>query len=494
MKTAALLFLVLLAAAGSAEAAPAPVLTVRVQADAIDYAGGITLVVTFENRSDETVKYFEPPHVILRTFPAVTFVSEATGAIWRPYDSPFQSMAGRGLEGAVIELAPGEKKEYRHVRDRFSPVVAGKMDWTAKRPLPPGKYRIRVEYEKADDRAHFNIGGFDTELRKLPGIFVGKLVAVPATIVVRPADRPRIEIAPPAGRRAEIVLTFDNPTPEDRVFAGTPRLVLSSKMYGSGEARPAVIRDGDAKPDERIEVRVPAGERKVFRVRLGALSFAGRGPGMHGFGELIPEGLAHAVFTLHAEGGVKSLGTDGIFVRIPRPRNKGLEGLRVTATLPEVVKVGDPFSLTVTVENGSGKDALLLHRMAFPRDVIIRFEDMDGGRPSIGSVTRKAGGLDALRPRGEGASRVAAGLSWNGDAFARVGGIGKSDLIWIESGDGFEKTFDFRKLLAKGPTPGRYLITVGYRNYESGERLGFVAGRRAGVGIVWSKPVVVAVR
>ena len=313
------------------------------------------------------------------------------------------------------------------------------------------------------------------------------------TFVVRPSDRPRIEIAPPAERKAEIVLTFDNPTDADRVFAGVPRLVLDSKMYGSGEARPAVIRDGDTKPDERIEIRVPAGKRRVFRVRLRALSFSGRGPNPCGLGGFIPEGLAHVVFTLSDEKGVKGFGTDGIFVRIPRPENRGIEGLRVTATVPGVVKACDPLSLTVAVENGTGKDALLLHRMAFPRDVVIRMEDAEGGRPSIGSVTRKAGGLDALRPRGEGESKVAAGLSWNGDAFDRVGGVRKNDLIWIEPGDGLRKTFDLRKLLASGPAPGRYRITVGYRNYESGERLGFGEGHRAGVGIVWSKPVVLVV-
>jgi hypothetical protein len=138
MRTLAPIVLNLVLLAGPASAAPAPVLTVRVESDAVDYAAAVTFVVAFENRGSETVKFFEPLHAGMNTFPSVSFVAEADGSVWRPWDAPFQSMVARGLQGAVIELKPGEKKEYRFVRDRFAPVVAGKRDWTTKRPLPPG--------------------------------------------------------------------------------------------------------------------------------------------------------------------------------------------------------------------------------------------------------------------------------------------------------------------------------------------------------------------
>ena len=140
------------------------------------------------------------------------------------------------------------------------------------------------------------------------------------------------------------------------------------------------------------------------------------------------------------------------------------------------------------------KDVAVLHRLAFPSDVLIRIEDADGVRPTLGSVTRKAGGLDALRPAGEGESKLAQGLSWNGDAFDRPGPIRRSDLLLIEPGCAIEKTFDLAKLLATGLTPGRYRVYVGYRNYESGDRFGYPKERRAPVGIVWSKPVAVTVK
>jgi len=481
---------------------PAPTLTARLENDTVDYAAPIAVLVAFENRSKETVRYHEPPHARSITFPSLRFVNVETGDAWVPYTAPFQTAGTRGnvtrMQGKVVEMLPTGRRVYRIVRDRFGPVdrVLGKADGKDKVPLPPGTYRVEAAYERTSDKVTYWTGTHKLfEKRSVPGLFVGKIEAEPVTVTVRRPDRPRVEIAPAKDGTPSVWLTFDNPTAKDWTFAGRPELVVTSKAYGAGTARPAILSNGDMKEGEQLQIEVPAGERRRFKVRLRALSFGSRKGGPCGLGEIIPQGLAQVRFRL---GGAKSpancFETDGIFIRIPPPKHEGIDALRVMVKAPEEAKAGEAVSLEIEIVNGGKKDALILHRLAFPRDVMIRIQDAAGKRPMIGSVSRTAGGLDSLRPGGEVMSKVAEGLTWDGDAFDKAPGITRKDFVAIEPGDGIAKTFDLGKRLAKGLTPGTYRITVGYRNYESGERLGFAKEHRAPTGIVWSKPVVLIVR
>jgi hypothetical protein len=88
---------------------------------------------------------------------------------------------------------------------------------------------------------------------------------------------------------------------------------------------------------------------------------------------------------------------------------------------------------------------------------------------------------------------VARGLSWDRDAFDPAPGLTRRDFLVLEPKAGIVRDFDLSKRLAGGLTPGRYRITAGYRNTESGARLDFPPGRRAATGVAWSEPVVLVV-
>jgi hypothetical protein len=204
----------------------------------------------------------------------------------------------------------------------------------------------------------------------------------------------------------------------------------------------------------------------------------------------VPRGLCHLTFG--TKGGTLA---DSIWVRIPEVPARGLEGVTVTATVTPRLRVeaGEPVTLTVHVENRGEEDVLLVRRLAFPRELLVRVEDATGRRPSIVSTTGKADGLRALRPRGEDACRIARGLSWNRDRFDPAPGLTREDLVRVAPERGILREVELTRLLAGGLTPGRYLVRAGYRNTEPGARLGLPEDQRAGTGIVWSEPVTLIV-
>jgi len=468
--------LLVVLAAGPAFAGLA--LEIEVEKDEIEFEAAVTWVVRFVNRGTEEVRLFEPLHAGSNTFPAVRLVRKGDGRELRPYDSPFQSMVSRGLQGAVIRLAPGGEKEYRYARARFMAVDrrTQKADWYEPRPLPDGEYELRATYERADDMLPFNVGGFDVEERKVEGIFTGKIEAAPAVLRVGPPTKPHVRISVPDRGKAEVLVVLANPTGSEHMFQGPARFELGSKMYGSAAA---TMLFGTV---------VPAGETTEHRVDMRGLSWFREGRGgrvAEGLGEIVPSGTCHLKLVLG------NAASDGIWARVPPVPSRGLEDVVVTATLSaDRICVGDSLRLTTHVENLGDGDVALVHRLSFPKELLIRIEDATGRRRLVSSTTGKArGGTGGLRPRGENICKVADGLSWDRDRFDPAPGLTRKDLIWFEPKAGVAREVDLGSLLAKGLTPGRYRIFAGYRNSESGLRLGFTPDRLAATGVVWSEPV-----
>jgi hypothetical protein len=471
MKLAA--FCVVALAAGPAFAGLA--LEVHVEKSEVEFEAPVTLVVRFVNEGDEEVRFFEPLHVGLNTFPDVRLVQKGDGRELKPYDPPFQSMVARGLQGKIVILKAGEKKVYRFVRDRFLAVDrrTQKADWHEPRPLPDGEYELRVGYTRTDRMLPVNVGGFDVEKRETAGIFTGTIAAKPVTFTVKPPTRPHLRITVPDRGKTEVVIVYANPTEKEHVFEGDAAFVLGSKMYGAAHG---------AAGKAASSVTVPAGGRVERRVELRDLNWIpDRGDGTpEGLGELVPSGLCHLRFEMAGEKPAKS---DGIWVPIPRVPTVGMEGLAVAATVRG-------RTVSVEVDNVGEKDVCIVHRLAFPSEIVLRIEDATGKRHALVSTTGR--GLTSRRgphPRGEGYCRVAKGLSWDREAYDDAGGLTRKDFIWMAPRSAIEKDFDLGKLLAKPLPPGRYHITAGYRNTESGARLGFPKGSRAATGVVWSKPV-----
>ncbi|MHC4861238.1 MAG: hypothetical protein ACYTDY_14235 [Planctomycetota bacterium] len=499
MKIATLLavLLVLLLSPVPGRADGGLVLEAKLAADRVEHEGTVAITVRFANRGERAVRLYQPPHAGAVTFPLVRLIREGDAKVFAPYDAPFQSMVSPGMLGALVPIPAGGEKTYVVKRDRFVPVDpgTGRPATREPAPLPPGSYTVRVSYEKADNRIRFNTGGFRTELRPVEGCFVGKLDAPALHLRVGEPTRPRIVIsAPPEEHRAALDVTFENPLETELAFRGVPRLTLSSKMYGTAGARPALVRAGAAKEGETVEVRVPArGSRKV-RIDLRALDFTRtrRGvPVTSGLAEIVPRGTVHLSLVLLGADGKTAHSSNGIFAFVPPPRAEGLTKLVVTVRLSAGrVKAGEAVRLTAVAANRSSGPIRVIERWAFPKEMPIRIEDATGGRPLVGSVTRKATShIDDLLPRGEDESKVAQGLSLDGDRFEAAPGLTAADFKTLAPGEKIERTLDLASLLAEGFTPGRYRVRVAYRNLESGARLGFPEGKRAGTGIVWSEPV-----
>jgi hypothetical protein len=497
--TLSLATLLLLAAfTGPARAGSSLGLEVGLASDRVAHEGTVEITARFVNRGPKTVLLYEPEHLGLVSFPRIRLDREGDGRVFALYDAPFQSMATPGMVGSVVRIAPGEVKTYVTKRDRVVPVVEGRSDWREPGPLPPGSYTVRVSYEKSDSRVPFNIGGFDVEHRVMDGLFTGRLEAPPVHLTVEAPTRPRIVISAPDKNRAELLVKFENPLEKEVVFSGLPRLTLSSKMYGGAVARPALLGSGDAKEGEVVELRVPArGEREV-RVDLRALGFSltrrGR-TGTTGLGEIVPRGTVHWSLALVGADGEPAWASNGIYGFVPPPPSEGLEGVVVTARLSvAAAKTDAPVRVTAALENRSDAPVRVVRRWSFPKEMCIRIEDATGRRGLVGSVTRTPSSrLTELLPRGEEASRVAEGLSWDGDRFEPAPGLAASDFRALGPGEKMARAVDLSRLLATGLTPGRYRIRVAYRNLESGARLGFDADRRAGTGTVWSDPVTLEV-
>ena len=463
---------------------------IEVESAEVAFEAPVTYVVRFVNRGTEGVRYFEPHFAGMNTFPDVRLVRIGDGRELKPYDSPFQSMASRGLEGTIVTLGPGETKEYRYERARFMVVDrrTQKADWYEPRALPDGEYELRASYEQGSDLLPFNTGGFDVEPRSVPGIFTGKVRAAPVKFVVRPPVHPHVRISMPDRSSTEVRITFANPSAAEHVFRGRARFEIGSKMYGGAVA---------VLGEEEMSVAVPAKGSVERRVDLRALSWRRRtraeGETPEGLGAIVPQGVCRLHFVIEAEG--TAIG-DGIWGMIPKVENRGLEQVEVSVTLAprDRIAAGRPVTLSVNVENLGTEDVGFVHRLRFPRELVIRIEDADGRRPSgVSTAQTASAGLDALRPRGEDVCKLADGLSWDGDRFEPAPGLTRKDFIWIEPRAGILREIELSSLLATGLTPGRYHISAGYRNTETGIRLGFAEGHRPATGIVWSKPVVLVV-
>jgi hypothetical protein len=452
----------------------------------IEHEGALEYVIRFYNRGPEEVRYFEPLHPKLTTFPSVRLVRAGETRGLRPYDPPFQSRLVRGLQGRIVRLGPGETKEYRFRRDRFLAVDRNtqRADWFEPRRLPDGEFEIHAVYVMHDGMLPHLTEASRPERKRVPGIFTGTLRSAPATFRVRPPSRPHVRISVPDRGTTEVVVTLANPGSADLVLTGPAHFEIASKMYGSATATLG---------ESPLSVAVPAGESAERRVDLRHLTWRRKDGPPECLDGIVHRGIVHLRFWVEGE---TPLASDGIWARVPEVPQRGLEGVsvRVSHASPDGVRPGRPVTVTVVLENRGADRVGLVRRLAFPRELVLRLEDAAGARRSRVSTTGRArvGGL-RFRPVGESHCRIARGLSWNRDRFERVAAPTRDDLVWLEPGGRLVRQLELTRLLATGLAPGRYLLRAGYRNGETGGRLGLAADRRPATGIVWSESVLLVV-
>jgi hypothetical protein len=139
----------LLAMAAAAFAAPELVLNAELEKGEVAFEGEVVVTVTFENRGDAAVTFFEPLFARSIHFPPVWFVNEADGRKFRPWVALFRSIVKPGIQGALVKLGPGRKKVYTHRASRFYEVREElERDWKKNTPPPPGSYRVFAVYEQ----------------------------------------------------------------------------------------------------------------------------------------------------------------------------------------------------------------------------------------------------------------------------------------------------------------------------------------------------------
>jgi hypothetical protein len=495
MKFAALL-VTLFALTPLAASAPDLRITAALEKPEVAFEEAVVITVTFENRGDTEVTYFEPLFAGMIFFPSIRLVHAADGRVYAPWVSPFQSMVDEGIQGALIRLGAGEKHVYRHAMARFRRDGEGDRDWKENQALPAGSYRVLVTYDRPDDQVPFNTGGFDEEPRRVPGLFVGSLKSEALQLTVADPTKPRLLLDMPEQGPAVLRVTVENPSREQLVLTGFPRLTVHSKMYGSGIARPNLPGPGDGSADRPVVITVPAGGTSAFEVNLRALTFLCGDRGACGLGEFIPSGTVHLGLDILDGAGGCLFSAGGIFASIRAPESRGLENLAVRCALSESeIGAGAPVKLTILLSNDGEADLGVVSALRFPRSVTIRVDDATGKRPSIFAVTMSGGrpATEFFRP-GEEYSRLAKGMTFDGDRFEETVGLRPAELKRLAPGETLTREFALDTLLSGGFVPGTYRVSVGYRNFEPGLRFGLLEADLLGVGIVWSEPISLVVR
>jgi hypothetical protein len=193
------------------------------------------LRATVRNRGPRPVEVFVPEHQGLVPFPSWELRDEH-GAVVRPEAPPFQSQWVVGLQGEVLELAPGAEASFE-TRVQLQP-----GNWTATCTL--ARERAEVPWGQP---------GFKLEARPWPTLWTGSVESAPISLFVDSFTTPRLAVSLPdeavlgAPCVAQCELTWPATAgPVPRRLAVLDRDLVVDELEGRGPSESAPLLGNDA--------------------------------------------------------------------------------------------------------------------------------------------------------------------------------------------------------------------------------------------------------
>ena len=249
--------------------------------DSMAYGTSTGLKVRFVNRGSNEVMFHVPLFAGANAFPELR-MERLDGAVFEPYDAPFQSMWQQGLQGSLVELAAGDSKWFEINKPLWMvaaptgqsgiqnklPTLNRVFEKSTRDPLPlePGTYRLRAIYQKAEATVPIGEPNFKVHNRQKPGLWTGRIEELSQPFVVGPKSDLELRIHGPrnlskSGGTYLLNVTLTNHRAHT-VHLRNPFMVSVGNMM-SGTANVSVV----ARP---FEQRLIQGERMDLELAPGA--------------------------------------------------------------------------------------------------------------------------------------------------------------------------------------------------------------------------------
>lgn len=460
----------------------------------------IELEATFEAWGDEQVQLYIPPHVPTVRFPTWRF-AHADGRVFTPAQPAFQSMWPDGLMGKIITLPKGERRTFPTRASHFLELDAelNPKPGAESAPLPPGMYSVYAEYRQATTQLPYGKPRFQTEFRDHPEIFTGSIRSSMLELEVTEGTTPLIQLKAPrvveAGAAFPLEILVRRAKRSTVPSRGTLRVYVGSKGRGACSAwfrvqagkLKQVADDGSPtalgiEPGGTLEATLDLSTLRFGQVRGSKRVFGG-------LYELIPTGGVHISVQWRHSTAVVVAGA-GLQRAIKAPSPTQHAHLRV-----RVEKVTDRTSnpeVDVILENVGTEPVRVPASLSYGSHLYFSMVDEHKPDEGVYRIALPAGGLGVTyagsRPGPQ--AKIAAGLSWAGEAFEAAPLAAAQTYLVLAPGSELRRRFDLGELIADKPGLwGRYLrVTAWYRNHEPGRYLGLDS---VFTGLLDSEPVVV---
>jgi hypothetical protein len=241
--------------------------------------GGFYSTAVLKNAGAAPLTFHLPEHHDAVPFPEWT-VTGAGGAVFTPYEHPFQSMWVTGDQGTLVTLAPGKTWTIRRTYDLFVASGPDGAEGLTPLPLDAGVWTVSCRYAKAD--ATIPVGGpnFSTTRRTVEGLWTGTAASAPRKVAVRQAPVVSLRIDAPRdhvpGTPYPLTVTVRNDTGMLASLPGVLTIRASSKPNGSFVARVILGETVRAAgPGETQTLGLGVAAVRIHTVDLAALTWEG---------------------------------------------------------------------------------------------------------------------------------------------------------------------------------------------------------------------------
>jgi hypothetical protein len=394
------------------------------------------LRATLRNVGTERLEIFLPEHHGLVPFPSWELQDEH-GAVVRPEAPSFQSMWKVGLQGEVLELAPGAEASY-----------------DSKVRLQPGSWSATCTLAQERAEVPWGLQAFAKEMRPWPTLWTGRVQSQPVRFHVDPFTSPRLTLRLPEKAPVGAPCALECSVLWPAAAGPPPRraaleVVVGTKAYGSASSRwtwtgerwsPAVVGDFGPLPP-------PVDSRWSATLDLATCTY--RAERLAGepreLAELVGEGWFYVSVGCVDDTGHKlfSAQTDGHLTALGAPVQPGLE-LQVRPSRR------GPRHVDVVLRNSGTTPHRVPASLAYPRHVAFALRFADDPKDVGWSVVHdtKQGGLVHHTDDPPMAASLPKSLSWSSAAFERDGKANAGSVL-LAPGSELTRTIDLSALIDK---------------------------------------------